>query len=181
MDPRIKLSATLPEDELKAAGDAADAVRCFRLISLAGQRLRFLLDQRLRHEGLTMQQGVLLSFVRAHGRPTLGEAARSMATSHQNAKQVALAICRKGLVEIVDDEHDRRVKRLVATRAGRRGWQHRNAEDFAAIGQWFEGLSRREQESLAALLIKLIGHVHECPPGTTSVVPRAKPRRRRVR
>jgi DNA-binding MarR family transcriptional regulator len=159
MDPRIKLSSKLQEDELTVAGNAADAVRCFRLLSFAGQRLRYLFDKHLRDDGLTMQQGVLLSFVRAHGRPTLGETARSMATSHQNAKQVALAVARKGLIEIVDDADDRRSKRLVATKTGQRGWQHRNAEDFAAIGQWFAGLSPGEQKKLAATLIKLIRHL----------------------
>ena len=160
MAGRIKLSPHLQDDELSAAGDAADAVRCFRLLTLASQRLRYLFDQRLRDEGLTMQQGFLLTFVREHGRPTLGEVARSMATSHQNAKQVALAVARKGLLEIVDDEDDRRVKRLVATKAGRRGWKNRNAGDFAAIGQWFAGLSATEQRQMASMLIKLIGHLH---------------------
>lgn len=156
MSERIKQSPHLQADELEAAGDAADAVRCFRLMTLASQRLRYLYDQRLRDEGLTMQQGILLSFVRAHGRPTLGEAAKSLATSHQNAKQIALAVARKGLIKIVDDEHDRRAKRLVATKAGQRGWHQRNASDFAAIGQWFAGLSRREQQKLAAMLVRLI-------------------------
>jgi DNA-binding MarR family transcriptional regulator len=159
MDPRIKLAAELQGDELKAAGDAADAVRCFRLISLASQHLRRLYDQRLSDEGITMQQGILLSIVRAHGRPTLGEVARSMATSHQNAKQVALAVARKGFIVIVDDEEDRRAKRLVATKAGQRGWDHRNAEDFAAVGHWFAALSGGERRQLAATLVKLIRHL----------------------
>lgn len=156
MSERIKLSPNLQADELEAAGDAADAVRCFRLMTLASQRLRYLYDQRLRDEGLTMQQGILLSFVRAHGSPTLGEAAKSLATSHQNAKQIALAVARKGLIRIVDDENDRRARRLIATKAGQRGWHQRNADDFAAIGQWFAGLSRREQQKLAAMLVRLI-------------------------
>lgn len=160
MDPRIKLPSKLQADELEAAGGAADAVRCFRLMSLASQRLRYLLDQRLRDEGLTMQQGFLLSFVRAHRNPTLGEAARSLATSHQNAKQIALAVARKGLIRIVDDDNDRRARRLIATKTGQRGWHRRNADDFAAIGQWFDALSRSEQRKLAAMLIKLIRHLH---------------------
>ena len=44
MDPRIKLSSKLQADELEVAGNAADAVRCFRLMSLASQRLRYLYD-----------------------------------------------------------------------------------------------------------------------------------------
>jgi DNA-binding MarR family transcriptional regulator len=107
-----------------------------------------------------MQQGILLSFVRAHGNPTLGEAAQSLATSHQNAKQIALAVARKGLIRIIDDENDRRAKRLIATKAGQRGWHQRNADDFAAIGQWFGGLSRSEQKKLAAMLVTLIRGLH---------------------
>lgn len=157
MDPRIKLAAELAPEEVKVAGNAADAVRCFRLISFASQRLRYLYDQRLRGEGITTQQGVLLTFVRAHGNPTLGEVARSMATTHQNAKQLALAVEKKGLIRIVPDAQDKRVKRLQPTSQGKRGWEHRNADDFAAVGAWFATLTRAEQRALASTMVKLIG------------------------
>ena len=160
MDPRIKLSSKLEADELEAAGSEADAVRCFRLMSLASQRLRYLLDRRLRDEGLTVRQAISLSSVRPTANPPLGEAAQSLATSPQNAKQTALAVARRGLTRTGDDKADRRARRLIAPRAGQRGWHRRNAEDFAAIGQWFSGLSRSEQKELAAMLVKLIRGLH---------------------
>lgn len=155
MNDSIKRLADLTDQERRVAGSAEDAVRCFRLISYTGQRLRYLLDQRLRAEGLTTQQGFLLTVVRMRGRPTLGEVATTMSTTHQNAKQVASALERKGMLKIVPDDGDARVRRLEATEAGKRGWENRNAEDYAAIADWFAALSRNEQQVLARLLSRL--------------------------
>lgn len=155
MDDSSKPIADLTPEEQRAAGDALDAVRCFRLIAYTGQRLRYLIDRRLREDGLTSQQGFLLTVVRMRGQPTLGEVATAMSTTHQNAKQVALALVRKGMVRFVADETDARVKRLAATEAGERGWEDRNAGDFAAISGWFAALSRDEQQALAGLLSRL--------------------------
>lgn len=153
--------ADLGPEELDAAGDAADAVRCFRLIAYTGQRLRYLIDRRLRDAGLTSQQGFLLTVVRLRGRPTLGEVATAMSTTHQNAKQVALALERKGMLRFVPDETDARVRRLAATEAGERGWKDRNAGDFAAIAGWFAALSRDEQATLVGLLSRLARSIKE--------------------
>lgn len=161
MDNTIKPFADLTDEERRAAGPAQHAVRCFRLISYTGQRLRYLLDRRLRDESLTSQQGFLLTVVRMRGRPTLGEAATAMSTTHQNAKQLAAALERKGMLKIVADDSDARVRRLEATAAGKRGWENRNAEDFAAIAGWFDTLSRDEQLMLAQLLSRLAHNVRE--------------------
>ncbi|MDQ6436058.1 winged helix DNA-binding protein [Mesorhizobium sp. LHD-90] len=155
MQDPIKPFADITDEESRAAGSAADAVRCFRLISYTGQRLRYLYDQRLREEGLTSQQGFLLTVVRMRGRPTLGEVAAAMSTTHQNAKQVASALERKGMLKIVSDDRDARVRRLEATEAGQPGWENRNAEDYAAIAGWFAALSGDEQQVLVELLSRL--------------------------
>lgn len=155
MTPSHKLIHQLSDSEAATAGKTADAVRNFRLILFCGQRLRTLLDERLREAGLTTQQGVMLSIVRTSALPSLGEVAMAMATSHQNAKQIASVLERKGMLEIVPDKSDRRTRRLKPTAAGRRGWQSRDAGDFEAIGAWFSGLSRPEQKSLHRLLDKL--------------------------
>ena len=153
--------ADLTPEELRAAGDGRDAVRCFRLILYLGQRLRYLADRRLRGQGLTSQQGFLLTVVRMRGRPTLGEVAAAMSTTHQNVKQIAVALERKGMVRFVADEGDARIRRLAPTEAGERGWEDRKAGDFAAIADWFAGLSADEQESMAGLLARLAGSIRE--------------------
>jgi DNA-binding MarR family transcriptional regulator len=151
----------LDAHERLAAGAAADAVENFRLILFCSLRLRQLLDRRLRSAGLTSRQGLLLTIVRSNGRPTLGEVAAAMSTTHQNAKQIASSLARKGMIRIVTDPKDLRTRRLVATATGRRGWQGRNAGDFDAIGTWFSTLSRREQKALRSLLGRLARSIGE--------------------
>jgi DNA-binding MarR family transcriptional regulator len=154
-DGSKKLGFDLTEDELTDAGDAAESVRAFRLLVFVGQRLRYLLDQRLREDGLTTQQGVLLTLVRALGRPTLGDVTKAMSTSHQNAKQIALGLERKGLLTITADKTDARVRRLEPTELGLAGWTDRNRDDFAVIGEWFSALSSKDQGHLVRLLATL--------------------------
>jgi DNA-binding MarR family transcriptional regulator len=149
----------LDANERRAAGAAAEAVENFRLVLFCSLRLRQMLDGRLRSAGLTSRQGLLLTIVRSHDRPTLGEAAAAMSTTHQNVKQIAASLARKGMIRIVSDPKDRRTRRLVATAAGRRGWQGRNAGDFEAIDKWFSALSRREQKTLRSLLGRLAGSI----------------------
>lgn len=149
----------LDDSEAATAGKAADAVRNFRLILFCGQRLRALFDEHLREAGLTTQQGVMLSIVRTMALPSLGEVAVAMATSHQNAKQIAIVLERKGMLEIVADKCDGRTRRLKPTAAGRRGWQSRDAGDFEAIGAWFSGLSCAQQKSLHRLLERLVATI----------------------
>ncbi len=150
-----KPSYELSDSEAVTAGEAADAVRNFRLILFCSQRLRTLFDEHLREAGLTTQQGVMLSIVRTMALPSLGEVAVAMATSHQNAKQIAIVLERKGMLKIVVDKKDRRTRRLKPTAAGRRGWESRDAGDFAAIGALLSGLSNLEQKSLHRLLQRL--------------------------
>lgn len=159
MDSRIKTAASLQATELEAAGSAAGAVRCFRLISLTSQKLRTLFDQRLREEGLTTQQGVLLTIVRTSENATLSQIAEAMGTSHQNVKQVARALERKGFVRFAPHARDKRATCVLATEAGRKGWAHRDKADFAAVAEWFSVLSRAEQDAMAKMLTKLAKHL----------------------
>jgi DNA-binding MarR family transcriptional regulator len=155
MGNRNKTLYELSDAELADAGLAADAVACFRMIVFCSVRLRRRLDERLSAEDLTSQQGILLTVVRTRGQPTLGEVATAMSTSHQNAKQIALALERKGMICFSKDPSDGRIKRLSITKVGLRVWQNRDAGDFAAIGEWFAGIPRHEQNQLKVLLGRL--------------------------
>jgi DNA-binding MarR family transcriptional regulator len=164
MDDSIKPGYELDPEQQKRAGKAADAVRCFRLIAFVGQRLRYLMDERLRTDGLTSQQAVLLTIV-GGGSPTLGEVARAMSTTHQNVKQIATALERKGMLAIVPDPADARVRRLMSTEVGRNYWRERDDEDFDALGGWFSALDASEQRELADLLARLARSFRSTPAG----------------
>jgi DNA-binding MarR family transcriptional regulator len=150
-NPPYALSAS----DARLAGSSADAVGIFRMLIYCGSRLRYRFDQRLAEDDLTSQQGILLTVVRTRGQPRLGEVATAMATSHQNARQIAAALERKGMLRIVKDADDARARRLAITALGIKAWKTRDAGDFRAIGGWLSDMSKSEQHALRVLLQRL--------------------------
>ena len=136
------------------AGDAA-RVRLFRLLVVLGQELRTRMDAELRPAGMTTQQAALTSVVDAMGRPSLSQAAAALGTTHQNVKQVARALERKGHVRIVPDVADARVRRLEVTDRSRAYWRERGRDDQARVARWFAAVSDEEAATLLDLLLRL--------------------------
>lgn len=130
-------------------------MRLFQLLVTFGQELRTRMDQELRPAGMTTQQAALTDVVGALGRPSLSQAAAALGTTHQNAKQVALALERKGHLEIAPDPADARVRRLAATSKSRAHWHERGRADQERVVEWFDALSEHEAETLCALLLRL--------------------------
>lgn len=151
-DPRLG-----PESELEPA------VHAFRMVLWLSQRLRFLMDERLRADGLTTQQAALLTMVASLGRPSLREAAAAIRTTHQNVAQIVAALERKGLLRIEEDPRDRRRRLLVATGANEEYWRQRNAGDHAAVAEWFSVLTDAELRQFCELGTRLLGDLHGEP------------------
>jgi len=143
------------EQAARLGADGATRIATFRLIVLVAQELRTLMDQLLREDGLTTQQAALTSVVDALGSPSLSEAAQAFGTTHQNAKQVAAALERKGFLRIVPDRRDARVRRLVTTAKSRRYWQRRSPDDQREVLDWFSGLGPDEAATLFELLSRV--------------------------
>lgn len=140
--------------------ELAERVRAFRLLMASGARLRALLDRELAPSGVTVQQGALLSWIEAQGAPpTIGQVAAGLGMTHQNVKQIALALERKGFLEIAVDEADRRARRLVLTAHHRRFWRQRNPDDFAAIERWLADWRDDEVQQVVVLLKRLHRHL----------------------
>ncbi|HEX7745021.1 MAG TPA: MarR family winged helix-turn-helix transcriptional regulator [Micromonosporaceae bacterium] len=135
------------------------SVRAFRSVLLLAQRLRQLMDDRLRPDGLTTQQAALLTAVIARGRPAVTEAAHALGTTHQNVAQLVAALQRKGLLRVERDPADRRRRRLVATERNDRYWHDRDLGDLAAVSAWFAVLSPDELQTLCTLAGRLLDHL----------------------
>ena len=135
--------------------DRATRIRTFRLILMLSQRLRTLMDQRLQADGLTTQQAAVITVVDAIGTPSLSQVASALSTTHQNAKQIAVALERKGFLRISQDATDRRVRRLVSTTKSRAYWEKRSPEDYETVLEWFSTLSEAEAETLFELLLRV--------------------------
>lgn len=138
----------------------ADRIRAFRLLMLEGVRLRGLLDKALAGSGLTAQQGALLSWIQAQPEPpTLMGVATGLGMTHQNVKQIVLALERKGLVEIQIAPNDRRARRLVLTDQHHRLWRERNPGDFSAVLGWMSSWNDDEVRQVVQLLLRLHRHL----------------------
>jgi len=153
-DPHHRLGLDPAEAEALGAGDAA-RVRLFRLLVVFGQELRTRMDQELRPTGMTPQQAALTGVVDAMGRPSLSQAAAALGTTHQNAKALAVALERKGHLEIAPDSDDARVRRLTTTASSREFWRARGRADQERVVEWFAGLSDAEAQTLLELLVRL--------------------------
>ncbi|MBC6462450.1 MarR family winged helix-turn-helix transcriptional regulator [Actinomadura sp. HBU206391] len=150
----------LSEDEAeRLGGDAATRVRIFRLIIVLAQELRTLMDQRLRPDGLTTQQAALITVVDAIGVPSLSQAAAALGTSHQNARQIADALERKGMLRIGPDEKDARVRRLQTTNQSHEYWRQRSWSDQQLVLEWFQCLTDEEARTLFDLMLRVEAHV----------------------
>lgn len=155
------MTFTTPAAARRAGGAHAPALRAFRLLTVVGTQLRRLSDLRFRGEAMTMRQATLITIAKELGHPTISEVAAVMSTSHQNVKQIALGLARRGFMRIVTDEHDSRVRRLVVTSKSDRFWAARDANDAAAIAGWFAACSPRELASLNDLLEKLSSSLND--------------------
>ena len=141
----------------EAAGlgeDAATRVRTFRLIIVLAQELRTRMDQLLREDDLTTQQAALLTVIDAFGEPSIGQAAGALGTTHQNLRQLADALERKGFVHIAADPADRRIRRLATTPHSDATWQRRSHADQQRVLEWFGKLTAGEAHDLFRLLLK---------------------------
>jgi DNA-binding MarR family transcriptional regulator len=144
----------------------AQRVRLFRLLVVSSNALRGQLERKLAAHGITVQQSALLQWIEAQPQPpTISAVAAGLGMTHQNVKQIAAALERKGFVEIAVDEHDRRARRLVLTAHHRRFWGRRNPDDFAQIEAWTKELSDEEVAATNALLARLYRHLRELDGG----------------
>jgi DNA-binding MarR family transcriptional regulator len=142
--------------DLGPASELEPSVRAFRTVLVLAHRLRYLMDERLRVDGLTTQQAALLTVVNAAGGPSLTEAAAALGSTHQNVAQLVTALVRKGMLAEAPDPDDRRRKRLTVTATSARYWAQRDADDAAAVAGWFGALTDDEVQTLCRLADRVL-------------------------
>lgn len=154
------------------APEPAARVLLFRQLQAAAGMLRQRLDKALSADGITTQQAALLQFIEAQpAPPTLGQVAQGLGMSHQNAKQIASALARKGFLTIEVDAADRRARRLTLTAQHHQFWQARNPQDFSQLQGWTAALDAGEVHTMNTLLAELVQGLAEGADGTTASPP----------
>lgn len=135
--------------EAKARPDAepltapVDLVCTHTSLRRAARRLGQLYDEAIAPTGLTSSQALLLAQIDAlsafygEAGPTLGVLADRLAIQISALTHALRPLVREGLVEVRQDEQDRRVKRSVMTALGQ-------ARHKQMLGLWIEANSRVE-------------------------------------
>ena len=73
--------------------------------------------------------------------PTINELSEVMASSHQNVKQILIKLEKKGFVEMIADEKDRRKQRIIVTKKCDDFCKRNDKESMIRINKTFEGVS----------------------------------------
>lgn len=88
-------------------------------------------------------------------KPTLKELAEIMGSSHQNVKQILLKLEKKGFVNIVTDERDKRKQRIELTRYCMNFCQKNGEVSTQIIGRMFNGISEEQLQATIQTIIQI--------------------------
>jgi DNA-binding MarR family transcriptional regulator len=138
-------------------------VDSFPLLLFLSHRLEYIADSELKKDDLTTKQYLTVAVIENlydHS-PSISELAQSLSTTHQNIKQIALQLQKKGFIKIERDESDKRTWRLKVTEKNKAYWNSRAKEHEAIVRSFFASLSDSEIQTFSTLLLKLIMGTNE--------------------
>lgn len=114
--------------------DMDDKMFIFGTLFVVANKLNTLMDRELKPFGMTSKQWLLSVVIDTlfDDPPTIKQVAKEMGSSHQNVKQVALKLERKGMLKLEKDSEDLRATRLRLTRKAYDFWDgiHQKGEEF---------------------------------------------------
>lgn len=129
----------------------------FAYIFLLAQRLEYISDKLLEKDALTTKQFLLLAITEKafdHA-PSLKEVADALGTTHQNVRQMANQLEKKGYVEVFKDPNDKRVNRLRTTEENKAYWTTRSERQTKEVLDMFKDFSDEEIETMHGSVTKL--------------------------
>lgn len=87
--------------------------------------------------------------------PTIKELAEIMGSSHQNVKQILLKLQKKGFVEILPDEKDKRKQRVVLTEYCREFCEKNDEVSLQSVNRMFIGISEEQLQVTIQTIIQM--------------------------
>lgn len=87
--------------------------------------------------------------------PTINELSEVMASSHQNVKQILLKLEKKGFVEMIADEKDRRKQRIVTTEKCNAFCKRNDKESQKKMNQMYEGITDEQIITTIQTILKM--------------------------
>lgn len=135
----------------------------FGSLFIIANKLQVLGDQYFSDDDMTTKQWLMtVMILQFHDEPpTLREVAELMGSSHQNAKQIALKLEKKGFLAIEKDDRDARAIRLRLTEKSYSFWEKRAEKDEHYIVEFFKDLSEEETNGMYRGMEKLFKKIEE--------------------
>lgn len=87
--------------------------------------------------------------------PTIKELAEIMGSSHQNVKQILLKLERKGFVEILTDEQDKRKQRILLTEKTSAFCNEHEEGSRKVVEAIFKGISREQMQATIQTIMRM--------------------------
>lgn len=132
-------------------------------ILVVANRMDTLIERDLLKFGVTSKQWFLCVVIenRFDTPPTIKQVAKEMGSSHQNVKQVALKLEKKGLLRLVKDKRDARATRLVLTPESKEFWAQTEeiAQNFMKI--FNKNITDNEFAKTRSALEKMMANLSE--------------------
>ncbi len=127
------------------------------MLFIVEQRWRYIIDKELEADGITSKQWLMLTVISAGFKspPSIGEVADAMSTTHQNVKQIAASMERRGFMTLERDEKNKRIIRLKVTDRCHALFKKREEKDVKAILSMFENLADDEMRALFNVIAKV--------------------------
>jgi DNA-binding MarR family transcriptional regulator len=126
-------------------------------VFLIEQRWRYFIDKDMGVDGMTTNQW-LMAIVVAYAfksPPSIHEVADVLSTTHQNVKQIAAGMERRGLMAMERDEKNKRIIRLKVTDRCFAIFKRREENDIKTMLGMFENLSDEEMKALFTIIAKM--------------------------
>ena len=87
--------------------------------------------------------------------PTINELSEVMASSHQNVKQILLKLEKKGFIEMLVDEKDRRKQRIVTTEKCNDFCKRNDKASEIKMNQMYEGVTEEQIITTIQTILKM--------------------------
>lgn len=139
----------------------ADRSEAFGLLFFTANRLEVLIDRLLAEDGLTARQWMLMAVVsRSSGKTvSIGTAASMLSTSHQNIKQMAVLLSRKGFLNMERPPEDARKLCLSMTEKSETYWREREGRDQELLNALFVGFSPEDLKDFSGWMGRLYSRI----------------------
>ncbi len=140
-----------------------DEPMIFALLLIISNKMSTLLEREFKEFDVTTKQWFLSETIKSifDSPPTMKELANEMGSSHQNIKQVALKLQRKGLLRLERDKKDARVTRLRLTEQSYDFWKKTEPKGNVFRVNMFKEMDKESISTTRALLERMLMNLTE--------------------